>query len=524
MKECHGWSKFATASSKIQYNKLINMLNENIEHKIQHLNTHSKSLSDEKALSVCRINTTFLEYDWMQPYNKHNTSEATGTGFVVADMSHLKSWPGENFLVFTAYHVVENAIQILVRIEAEGSKTVSSKLIACNPDLDVAVVLVPCKLPTSIEPLDIGKSDEINPLDQIQALGYAMGSSHLQYTTGVISGRIPDRIQIDAAINKGNSGGPLILSSSKAVIGIIVSARSSAQNINYACPIFEAIKSLGRMLSKVQDQKSIASPIFERTPSLNFQIRTTPQALLKHMNEDHGAICVYVHPESDAYKKGIREGDLITSVNGYAVQYDCMIKPIYWGNRPLLWKSLLERLTLGDDVNISVTKKNMKKVNYSCTLDRNFSTFRSMWPEFETNKYIAKGGLIVQPLISDLINPEINKNFHWRFSNIVNRPHVKEKSFLVITHVLAASPFNREQMVSVGDVILCLNDIDVNRDVATSQFDQYVNAWNVIENNDHPLVTICLRDGNIISATTEACKKCDEHTVNTLKIALSDTS
>ena len=247
--------------------------------KINNAKDNGESISYAESLAVCRITTSYIIYDWMKPYNKTMSSDATGTGFVVKGHTNLNnSDDADHFLLFTAYHVVEFAKQINVRIEADQSMVITSKLLTCNPDLDVAVLIVPIKLPSSITPLSLGESDSITPLQPIQAVGYALGSTHLQFTTGVISGRISDRIQIDAAINKGNSGGPLIDKKTKGVVGVVVSARTSAQNVNYACPIQEALESLKRML-KMHASKPLnmhrLEPSFDVTPSTNFKLRTT---------------------------------------------------------------------------------------------------------------------------------------------------------------------------------------------------------------------------------------------------------
>ena len=214
----------------------------------------------KKNNSVFRITTSSVSFDWAQPYNKHNDEEGTGTGFVIDEICNLGQNNEDSFLLLTAYHVVESAKQILVRIEStHGSQVAYSKLIACNPDLDVAVVNVPVKLPADIQPLKCGGSDSISPLDEIQALGYALGKEHLNYTTGVISARTPSAIQIDAAINPGNSGGPVLHTATGVVIGIVISQYSNAQNMNFACPIKEAIDSMSRVTKSWGGERAIST-------------------------------------------------------------------------------------------------------------------------------------------------------------------------------------------------------------------------------------------------------------------------
>ena len=214
--------------------------------------------------------------------------------------------------------------------------------------------------------------------------------------------------------------------------------------------------------------------------------------------------------------------DIITTINDYSVQYDCMIKPSFWGGRPVSWKALMTRAHLNDKMKVEYMEKKTRTMRQiQCTLDNSLYSFKTIWPEFHTHQYCMKGGFVAQPLIADLTQAEVSKQFSWRFSNIMNRPHVKDKSFVVVTYISPLCPFNKEQMISVGDVIICLNDIDVNK--LSSQelvFDKYLSTWDQLESRGDELITICLRDGNVVSATKGEIHDCNSKIEKELKIPL----
>ena len=446
--------------------------------------------------SVFRITASYVVFDWSQPYNTHNEQEGTGTGFVIDEICLLNSNKQDSFLLMTAYHVVEDAKQILVRIESmHGSQTVPSKLIACNPDLDVAVVSVPVKLPEDIEPLKCGDSDLISPLDEIQALGYALGKEHLNYTTGVISARTPSAIQIDAAINPGNSGGPVLHTETGLVLGVVISGYNNAQNMNFACPIKEAVASMTRVTNAT-------GVVHELFPHIGAKFVTTSSALLENHGLRNGCMCTHIRENSKLHQSGMRTGDIVTKIQGYDVQYDGTIRPPFWKN-PLSYKSIIYRGAIDDEISIEYYSAQNKMLRQAeILLESNKNVFREMWPEFETIRYCTKGGVVAQPLVANIVNPKIDKQLHWKFHNIMKSPVMKVKSLVIITHLQADCPFKKTPgTLAIGDVITRINDIVIHEEGDIDPFDQYVSAWERLKNEK--IITIHTRDGNISSIKNE---------------------
>ena len=152
-----------------------------------------------------------------------------------------------NGYILTAAHVVEGASQITVTL-ADG-RTFKGTVAARDLALDVAVVKVAA---TGLPTVSVGRSGDLKIGQTVMAIGDPLGQYPGSVTIGIVSGLdrsvtvadevtrqardITGLVQTDAAINQGNSGGPLI-DASGAVVGIINAGSSSAQGIGFAVPI-----------------------------------------------------------------------------------------------------------------------------------------------------------------------------------------------------------------------------------------------------------------------------------------------
>ena len=211
-------------------------------------------------------------------------------------------------------------------------------------------------------------------------------------------------------------------------------------------------------------------------------------------------MCTHIRPNSDIGERGIKEGDIITKIQDYDVQYDGTIRPPFWKN-PLPYKSIIYRGAIEDQLKIQYySVKARALLETQAKLEHNTNVFREMWPEFENIRYCTFGGVVVQPLVANLVNPKVDKHFHWKFHNMMKSPLMKHKSVVVITHLQANCPFKKTPgTLAVGDVIIGVNDIPLHGDTDVDPFDRYVNAWKALGGAD--IITLRTRDGNISSIT-----------------------
>jgi serine protease Do len=238
--------------------------------------------------------------------NREYKTQSLGSGFV---------WSNDGIVV-TNNHVVEGASSISVNFN-DGSK-LPAKLIGVDPDSDVAVLRVDTK---GLATAPIGTSGDLMIGESVVAVGNPFGLSGT-VTTGVVSalGRsVPskeqgrtftDFIQTDASINPGNSGGPLLNIEGK-VIGINTAIYANAQGIGFAIPVDRARKVIQDLLRYGQVRNAwIGAVTSTLTPEEAKRIGATARS---------GALVSRVFGGSPAAAAGLQQGDVITAVEGHAV-------------------------------------------------------------------------------------------------------------------------------------------------------------------------------------------------------------
>ena len=242
-------------------------------------------------------------------------SQAAGTGFILSSDGYIA----------TNKHVVANATKIGVILD-DGSTYEDVELIGTDPINDFAIIKI--KDVKDLTPIKIGDSKPTNIGQQVVAIGNALGTYQNSVTSGIISGKgrsltasdssrttyetLSDMIQTDAAINGGNSGGPLVNAAGE-VIGINTAYASQGNNVGFAIPI-NSVK--GIMAGVLKDGK------FERAVlGVRYQTITPLIAKEKKLDVTAGA---YVKGSNNVSavikgsagdKAGIKDGDIITAVN-----------------------------------------------------------------------------------------------------------------------------------------------------------------------------------------------------------------
>jgi serine protease Do len=241
--------------------------------------------------------------DGPAPREPDSPRQGAGSGFI---------FDGEGYIL-TNNHVIEGAERIKVTL-ADG-RAFKAEVVGADPAVDVALLRIPGghKLPEA----PLGNSDDLRVGEWVCAIGNPLGYVH-SVTVGVVSfiGRklfdnsLDDYIQTDAAINFGNSGGPLINSRGE-VIGINSAISSRASNIGFAVPINQAVAILTQLKTKGRVSRGfIGVTLTDVTPALQ---RALGLAV------SHGAMVQDVTPHSPAERAGLRPYDVITEVEGQPI-------------------------------------------------------------------------------------------------------------------------------------------------------------------------------------------------------------
>ena len=204
----------------------------------------SADAKDQISESVVKIYSTLREPNFARPWTKDSPSESSGSGVILA---------GNRIL--TNAHVVAYASQVFVQAN-QSTERVRAKVKAFVPGLDMAIIEV--QSPGFFEqrpPLPL--ADNLPAMKQtVSVYGYPLGGEQLSITQGVVSrieyhsvayGCSAVRIQVDAALNPGNSGGPAV--SDGKLIGLVFSKLSAGENIGYLLAA-EEVKMLLKALEK----------------------------------------------------------------------------------------------------------------------------------------------------------------------------------------------------------------------------------------------------------------------------------
>ncbi len=243
-------------------------------------------------------------------------TEGVGSGFIY----DASGW------ILTNRHVVTDAETLVV--ELKDGRRFDGRVYGIDTLTDLAIVKVDASgLPTA----PVGKSDGLKIGQLVIAIGSPLGTYSFSVTSGIVSGkgrdiqvddgtRISNLIQTDAAINRGNSGGPLV-DASGSVIGVNTAVATDSSGIGFAIPIDIARPIMEQALRG----EALSRPwIGIRFESINLQVKED-----RALTVDNGALVTNsggteaaVVTGSPASKAGIQDGDIILAINGIRIDLE----------------------------------------------------------------------------------------------------------------------------------------------------------------------------------------------------------
>ena len=267
-----------------------------------------------------------------------NTSSA-GTGVIVT----------KNGYIITNKHVIKDMDKISVVLN-DGTSYDTVKVVAKDPLNDIAYLKI--ENVDNLSAAELGDSKTIHSGQEVIAIGNALGQYHNTITRGIISG-LNDMIQTDAAINSGNSGGPL-LNAKGQVIGINTAIASDAHGVGFAIPIGATKGMLKSLIEKgVAQRATLGVNYVQITPAIAKE-RDLPVKKGAYLySPDNEEV---VKPNSAASKAGLLKGDIITKVSGIEVGEMGSIS------------SLISEFRPGDEVKLNIIR-NGKDIEVKAILD-----------------------------------------------------------------------------------------------------------------------------------------------------------
>ena len=306
--------------------------------------TESEALSATEAYNkVAPAAVVVSTKSVTQGYFMHTQEvEGIGSGFII----------NEEGYILTNYHVIQGAQEISVTLS--NDVTTTAQVVNYDENQDVAMIKITdesVELPATVE---LGDSDALQPGEEVIAIGTPLSTElSSTVTKGIISatsrsvavesGVTMNLIQTEAAINAGNSGGPLVNTKGE-VVGINSSKISgeAVEGIGFSIPI-----------NDIKDKiESLSKPIL----NLGISVRTIDESLSKQLNMEQGLYIVEVTEFSSAEKAGLKAGDIIVKADGTRITTFDEFKEI---------KNAKEE---GDDISLEVVRNGESKtINVTLT-------------------------------------------------------------------------------------------------------------------------------------------------------------
>lgn len=254
------------------------------------------------------------------PNGRQPDRQGAGSGFIIEADGYI----------ITNHHVVEDADEIIIRMA--DRREFKAELIGSDPLSDVALLKIDAEgLPT----LKLGDSDALKPGEWVVAIGSPFNFDQ-SVTAGIVSakGRSTNQqqyvpfIQTDVAINRGNSGGPL-LNLDGEVVGInswILSSGGGYIGLSFSIPIETANSAVKQLREHGKVSRGL----------LGVQVRPVDREMAEAMNLDKpvGALVESVNAGSAAEKAGIQPGDVILEFDGQKIEVSGDLPPVVGSNPP----------------------------------------------------------------------------------------------------------------------------------------------------------------------------------------------
>ena len=383
--------------------------------------------------------------------------------------------------------------------------------------MDVALLAVEALRTFPSEGFEAAESDALRPLQRVRCVGFALGSTVPQSSAGVVSARValPNRIQIDLAVNGGNSGGPLIDAENR-VVGIITSGINGAQNINYAAPMHESMAVLRRVASR----GAVGRPHYEMGVDFNCHFAKLNQTLVDALPGISGGVFVTHANKLLDPRSSLRAGDVLHALElpgsggaPRALDVQMRVDAPWWSGSRLMFHTVLDRLQIEPggtserlvahvlrDADGSGT---LADVRVELKLRSPLHAFRDLYEFVEPIRYVCRAGVVVQ------VDNDTLSGSRWaharRLCKYINFAEMDMYSTLIVTHIAADSPYMGCDLIAADDHVVAVNN------TAVATLEEFAEAF---QNSPGDLVTLRMRDGSMATATRaqiEACEASAKH-------------
>ena len=354
----------------------------------------SEDISVKKAL--VKGYTSHQLFDYLSPWQYGKSANSTATGFII---------DGER--IITNAHAVLNSKFLQVRKEGD-SKKYKAVVKFTSEEYDLALVEIEDKsFFNGTVPLKLGTLPEIQ--EKLTVYGYPLGGDKLSTTQGIVSRMEHNTYtltnrkfligQTDAAINSGNSGGPVV--SKGKVVGVAFAGLNSADNIGYFIPV----NILNNFLEDIKDGK------YDGPPLLGvewLELESPSHRRMLGIEDKTGGILIKKVFKNSPFEGVLQKNDVLMKLDNYPIEYDGTIE--FRKNEKTDFSYVNQQKKYGDNLSYEIirdkkiktgqVKLNKKDIEYTVVTDVTIETPPS---------YMVYGGLLFEPLTSNYMAGVVEK-------------------------------------------------------------------------------------------------------------------
>ena len=354
----------------------------------------SEDMSVKKAL--VKVYTSHQLFDYLSPWQYGQSANSTATGFIIA---------GER--IITNAHAVLNSKFLQVRKEGD-SKKYKAVVKFTSEEYDLALVEIEDKsFFNGTVPLKLGTLPEIQ--EKLTVYGYPLGGDKLSTTQGIVSRMEHNTYtltnrkfligQTDAAINSGNSGGPVV--SKGKVVGVAFAGLNSADNIGYFIPV----NILNNFLEDIKDGK------YDGPPLLGvewLELESPSHRRMLGIEDKTGGILIKKVFKNSPFEGVLQKNDVLMKLDNYPIEYDGTIE--FRKNEKTDFSYVNQQKKYGDNLSYEIirdkktktgqVKLEKKDIKYTVVTEVTIETPPS---------YMVYGGLLFEPLTSNYMAGVVEK-------------------------------------------------------------------------------------------------------------------
>lgn len=405
--------------------------------------------------SIVKIYTVYNKHSYFRPWQMEGQRSATGSGCII-----------DGHRILTNAHVVADATFIQVKRAGEAKKfTAEVDVVAHECELAILKVKDKSFFEGALS-LEIGDLAEVR--DDVATFGFPVGGEELGITEGVVS-RVEIKeythsgakllsCQIDAAINPGSSGGPVIKENK--VVGVAFQASSEGENIGYMVPA-SVIK---HFLKDIEDGR------YDGIPGLGISYQPVENPDMRRMykmKEDYSGVLVNkIYPESPA-EGVLQSGDVILSVDGIDVANNGTIN--FRNNERTSFAYGLQKKFINDVASFEILRDgDVKDVKVTLSVPVNHCLLVPHEQYDLEPSYYVVGGLVFMPLTYNYIDARISDDDYYsdNFYNLIpyyddGEPSRDRREVVVLVTVLA-DEMNVSYQELQDIVITSVNGVDIS--------------------------------------------------------------